>query len=123
MDKKKKVNNDSLYFTNTLIQIVLPSLLLVVLLSLIMFGVLLPFLERKTIEYNNNICQNLVSLVLSDLEAFNNDVLDGSIDLEEAQEKALEHLRNFRFGKEKANYFWITDTNLNYIHMSFYYIL
>ena len=83
------------------------GLLAVILLSLVGFFYLLPFMEKNALTENMNGLQSLVDVVAAQFQEYSDRVKAGEFTLEEAQNRAMTRVKNMRY-KEKE-YFWIND--------------
>ncbi len=96
-------------FTETVIKLILPFILLVVLLLLAIFFIFIPMAEKHGMEDKKNSMKNLTQTAWSTLAYYHNLEQIGEISLKEAKEAAITQLRNTRYGQNKKNYFWIID--------------
>lgn len=92
-------------FLRTFFQVMAPVSLMLAVLFSIVFGLLLPLLEKSHLAERKENCKNLVSVQLNYLNTLNGDVEEGKVDLLNAQTRALTRFRSFRFGN--GDYFWI----------------
>ena len=101
-----KSNGERVFLRTFLHGMASVSLVLILLFSLV-FGVLLPLLEKSHLAEKKETCKNLIAVQLSYLETLNKDVENNKVSLEEAQIRALGRFRSFRFGVENDDYFWV----------------
>ncbi|TDY57035.1 PAS domain S-box-containing protein/diguanylate cyclase (GGDEF)-like protein [Aminivibrio pyruvatiphilus] len=94
-------------FFRTFLQTMAPVSLLLVLLFAVIFGVLLPLLEKSHMAEKRNLCKNLILVQLHYLDALHREELAGNIPPGEGQARALARIRSLRFGEEDKDYFWI----------------
>jgi methyl-accepting chemotaxis protein len=83
------------------------GLLAVILLAMVGFLYLLPFMEANALTENMNGLQSLVDVVVYQFQEYDQRVKNGEFTLEEAQKRAMTRVKNMRY-KEKE-YFWIND--------------
>ena len=83
------------------------GLLAVLLLSLVGFFYLLPFMEKNSLTENMNGLESLVDVVVTQIQEYDQRAKAGEFSLEEAQSRAMTRVKNMRY-KEKE-YFWIND--------------
>lgn len=97
---------------NTIIyyRIVIPTVLAGSLFIILIFGLILPSYEndllesrKETLHYNLHMAENIII-------GINHEYLSGKYSLNEAQDIALNTIRNMRYGPDNLEYFWITDT-------------
>jgi PAS domain S-box-containing protein len=91
------------------LRIVLPVVLTLVLFFMTIFMVILPFLESSIMERKRETARDLTRSARSSLESFASKEMSGQLSREEAQTKALEHVRGLRYGPDLKDYFWIND--------------
>ncbi len=87
-------------------QIFLPVLVLMIFSFFIIFMIVIPLLEKKYLQNKHDMCRTLVELAISDLYSRQIEVTNGSVSLEEAQERAITRFRYYRFGDDGRDYFW-----------------
>lgn len=91
-------------------RIVLPTMLAIVLFVLSIFILIVPVFRDNMIESKKEMINELTNSAWSILAKYEEDRIKGIITIKEAQEKALEDIQYLRYGKEKKDYFWVTDT-------------
>jgi len=87
----------------------MPSLVTVILFGIVLFVSIVPFLEDKLIERKEEMIQALTQSAWSELAYYEQLEKDGTFSREEAQNKAMEAIRQMRYGAEMEDYFWISD--------------
>ncbi len=92
------------------LKIVLPALLalLFFLLSVSLF--IIPTFERNALDQKRLMLNELTNTTWSILSKYHSDELNGIMSVQEAQSKAKTEIEALRYGREKKDYFWITDT-------------
>jgi len=95
-------------FTN-IAKIAFPSLLAVALLIGTFFWVLLPDMHDILLQQKKSLTTMVVQVAKQTLEYYDQEVKTGRLDLATAQQAAINHFRNLRYGSEAKNYFWLND--------------
>ena len=96
-------------FTETVIKLILPFVLLVALLLLAIFFIFIPMAEKHALEDKKRSMKNLTQTAWSTLAYFHNLQQIGKISIEDAKKSAITQLRNIRYGKNNKHYFWILN--------------
>jgi signal transduction histidine kinase len=91
------------------LRIFLPVVLTLVLFSATLFVFVLPQMEHQLIARKRETIRELTETALSSLRAFERMVSERRLSMKEAQQAALTHLRQWRYGPEGKDYFWIND--------------
>ncbi len=91
------------------VKIVLPALLTVVLYLISFFYIFLPAFERKIIDDKREMIRELTDTAWCVLEESEQKVKDGEWSKAEAQRRAIERVKDLRYGPSNKDYFWITD--------------
>lgn len=102
-------------FITEIAKTVLPALLTVVLFAVGAFHFYLPTLEEKVMDGKRETVRELVETVCGMLDAYETQVQAGELTLEEAQKRAIRRIREFRYGPEGKDYFWINDMHPNMV--------
>ena len=90
-------------------RIFLPVLLTVMLFGLTIFLVILPMMKERLMEAKREVIRELVTAAWSSLDAYAEQERQGLLTREQAQRKAIDHLRKLRYGPDFKDYFWIND--------------
>ncbi len=91
-------------------RIILPALCTLIILSLVMFLYIVPQFRGSIIERKKELIHEQVNTVWSMLRYYHNQETRGTLTRSVAQQKAIEHIRELRYGREMKDYFWINDT-------------
>ena len=91
------------------LSIVLPSVLVIGLLILAIFGVILPSFERNIMDGKKEMISELTNSVLSLLEEYRKEAADLGLPPDSAKAIAAERVGRIRYGKSQNDYFWIID--------------
>ena len=93
------------------LKLMLPSFIVFTVFMVMIFGFFVPFLEKKHLENKEALSRHLVELVIDYLSSFQRDLPPDFITEDIAKKRALNRIRDFRFGNEAKDYFWILDSN------------
>ena len=91
------------------IRIFLPVVLTVLLFVLTIFLLILPEMQERLLEGKREVIRELVSSAWSSLDVYARQERDGELSRQEAQAKAMSHIRGLRYGDDQKDYFWIND--------------
>jgi len=103
------------WFKTVPLRIFLPVVLTVILFVTTIFGLILPLIEAHMMTRKREMIQQLTETAVSTLRVYADQAQAGQITLAEAQNRAIEHLRQIRFGPEQKDYFWINDMHPNLV--------
>ncbi|MFO7652606.1 MAG: cache domain-containing protein [Candidatus Krumholzibacteriia bacterium] len=90
-------------------RVVVPALLGVALVSAAFFAVLLPRVRENIMDRRRVELRHLAAPVFHRLEALEARARAGEITVDEAQRRAIEYVRELRYGDDGRSYFWISD--------------
>jgi PAS domain S-box-containing protein len=91
------------------LKIILPTILSISLFILSFFLIIIPRFQEDMMNNKREMIQELTNTAWSILSVYENDVQNGLIGLDEAQQTAKTHIQHLRYGDEFKDYFWITD--------------
>ncbi len=91
------------------IRIFLPVVLTVLLFVLTIFLLILPEMQERLLEGKREVIRELVSSAWSSLDGYARQERDGELSRQDAQAKAMSHIRGLRYGNDQKDYFWIND--------------
>ncbi len=91
------------------IAIILPVILSVILFVTTIFVFIIPYIESTLMDYRRHLIHNLTEVAVSSLDYYNDMSINGVIKREEAQRRAIDHVRKLRYGDDTKDYFWIND--------------
>jgi signal transduction histidine kinase len=91
------------------IRIFLPVVLTVLLFILTIFLLILPEMQARLLEGKREVIRELVASAWSSLDGYAKQERQGLLTREEAQTRAMNHIRGLRYGKDLKDYFWIND--------------
>ncbi|MBI5521699.1 MAG: cache domain-containing protein [Desulfarculus sp.] len=89
-----------------------PSALAVALIAVSLFVFILPETERSLLKKKQDFIRETTSIVISFLNTYLDQVESGALSLAEAQHRARARVREFRYGPENKDYFWIIGLDL-----------
>lgn len=93
------------------IRVLFPSLIIFTVFMIMIFGYFVPSIEKKHFRNKEDQCRHLVEIVINYLNSLNDEVEDGTLTETTAKKRAIKRIRNFRFGDETKDYFWILDSS------------
>jgi signal transduction histidine kinase len=91
------------------LKITLPVLVTLSLFVITLFWLLLPNLEQHLMDRKREMIRELTESAWSSVRYYHTLAQKGAITDQEARRKAIDLLRNVRFGPEGKDYFWIND--------------
>jgi signal transduction histidine kinase len=97
------------YFQALPFKIIFPVILTVVLFVTTLFFLLLPRMETNMMALKRETIRELTESAWSALLAFERDAESGIMTQGEARRRAVDHLRQLRYGPESKDYYWIND--------------
>ncbi len=97
------------YSFQELSRIVLPALVAIFLFVFSSFYLFLPNFEKSLLEDKKIMIKEIVLSSWHMIQYLDNEVASGTYSLKDAQEIAITHLRNMKYGAENKDYFWIND--------------
>ncbi|MBN2332113.1 MAG: cache domain-containing protein [Deltaproteobacteria bacterium] len=92
------------------LRIIVPTLVAIILFVVSMFIIIIPSVQRELLEDKREMIRELTNSAWSILDEQHTKEKLGLLTKQEAQKRAVEGIRCLRYGKERKDYFWITDT-------------
>jgi PAS domain S-box-containing protein len=92
-------------------RILVPVVLAMALFLLVMHFLFIPILRDYLLSARRETIESQATTVSSLLETYQQRVEEGELGLEDAQQRAMNHIRRLRYGPEQKDYFWIQDTD------------
>lgn len=83
-----------------------------------LFAYILPTTKAKFTEDKQNGVADTVRLAYKLVSEYDQRVAKGEMTTEEAQRRAKERIKNFRYGKDEKEYIWINDSQMMIAHPS-----
>ena len=111
---KKNTRNRHSYLTGIFLKdfakMMFPSVIIFTVFLVIIFAFFTPAIKRQHMQSKEDACRHLVSITMEYLNSLNEDVAKGKVSPEEAKIRAIKRIRNFRYGPELKEYFWIINS-------------
>ena len=98
-------------FTNTVIKLLLPAVLLVVLFFSVIFFVFIPMVHKYVLQQRKKEIQDLTTTAWHILQYYQDLEKSSVCSRRLAQESAKKLIRSLRYGKDGKHYFWVIDVN------------
>ncbi|MCP4716884.1 MAG: GHKL domain-containing protein [Deltaproteobacteria bacterium] len=92
-----------------LVRVILPTVLTVVLFLSATFFLLIPTIEENSLDRKREMIRELTNSAWNILAKLEHDQQLGLITREQAQQRAVDQIRNLHYGQEMKDYFWIND--------------
>ena len=105
MPKKSTISEHK----KTFLRMLMPVILSMVLFITMVFFYILPSLENALIDKKRETIHELVEITHNTLAQLKNKADQGIISEAEAKDLAIDYIKNFRYGPESKDYFWIND--------------
>ena len=103
--------------TNTLVKLLLPYALILILVSVALATILIPYAYHMTLERKKEALSELTSLAWHTLNYYHKLEESGKLTRAQAMERAKTYVRSMRYGSDDKQYFWIIDTSgLTIVH-------
>src|SRR5210317_1939209 len=103
------VKNLSVPWKSFFVRIVLPTLLTIILFLSAIFFILIPAIEKSSVERKREMIRELTNAAWNILAKFEYDEQMGLLTRQQAQQQAIEQVRNLHYGERMKDYFWIND--------------
>ena len=87
----------------------LPTVLTIVLYVVALFTIIIPTIEHNSLEHKREMIRELTNAAWNVLAKFEHDEQTGALKREQAQQQAIEQIRNLHYGARMKDYFWIND--------------
>jgi len=92
-----------------LIRIILPAISAITLLLAAFFVVIIPVVEKNSMDRKREMIRELTTSAWNILAKFAEDEHRGILTKEQAQKSAIEQIANLHYGQQMKDYFWIND--------------
>jgi len=89
--------------------LVLPLLFTFILYVFTWIFFFMPLVEKSITDRKKETIKEVTYAIWNILEFYNMQVIEGNMNLDEAQKMAINTISQIRYGKEKKDYFWIND--------------
>ncbi len=101
--------NLSIPWISFFVRIVLPTVLTIILFLSVIFSILIPAIEKSSVDRKREMIRELTNSAWNILAKFEYDEQKGILSREDAQKKAIEQIKNLHYGQQMKDYFWIND--------------
>src|SRR5271169_2714303 len=110
-DNMKVQLKDMLKFRNLPVfwKISILPMLAVALVMIGVFAYVLPVTKNKLMEDKKDSTANIVRIACNMVAEYDKRIAQGEFTPEEGKKRAIERIRNFRYGKDDKGYVWIND--------------
>lgn len=92
------------------LKIILPTFLSLILFVFVLFILFIPRYEQNIMNGKQEMLRELTNIVISRLNEYDSLIEKGILSSEQAKKQAVKEIELLRYGPEKKDYFWITDT-------------
>ena len=86
------------------------GMIIILIFTLFIIGFIIPVMKASVMEKKKEKIKEHVEIAYATLDYFNNKIISGEMEPEEARNAAALHIKQFRYGAGKQDYFWINDT-------------
>jgi Cache domain. len=97
------------------IRIALPALLTILLFVTAIFLIILPSLKENLLAKKRELLQEVTKITWDMVATYEKMERSGVLSRTEAQHQAMEMIKNFRYGSENKDYFWINDMSAHIV--------
>lgn len=111
-DVRRKLMSKTKYsylWNNLYVRVSVPAVLCIVLFSLVIFQFLAPEIKEQLIGRETVMVTELVNAAWSIVAMYKQQEDSGELTRQAAQQRAIGHIRNMRYGADMKGYFWIQD--------------
>jgi PAS domain S-box-containing protein len=91
------------------LRVCVPLMAMIVLFVVAVFAIVIPMLQHGMLDRKREMIRRLTDSAESILTYYADQEADGSLTREEAQARAIAHVRQMRYGPDMSDYFWIQD--------------
>jgi len=92
-----------------MLRILIAPVLAVALFVAAMFFSIIPAIEKSSLDHKKEMIRELTNTAWNILAKFEYDEQQGMLSREEAQRRAIEHIRTLHYGRQMQDYFWVND--------------
>jgi len=96
-------------------KIAITGLLIIQIFFVAVFFIIIPAVEEAHLSQNKKLAKNMVQLAISELDRLNKRASTGALSIRTAKKKAIEHLKELKYGVSKENYYFIIDKNSKFL--------
>lgn len=91
--------------------IVAPTILAISMFIFAFYLVIIPMFERSMMDRKEEMIIELTNTAWSVMAEYDDAYTNGALSLQEAKQKAAEHIGKMRYGEEQKDYFWIISSS------------
>lgn len=99
----------SRYWQSFAVRIVFPTILTVILFLTSIFSIVIPAIEKNSLDRKREMIRELTNSAWNILAQIEHKEQRGLLTRAEAQQEAIEQIRNLHYGEQMKDYFWIND--------------
>lgn len=103
------LKNSSLSVSTLPVRIIIPVALTLLLFVLTIFLFIIPLIEKNMMEGKRESLMKLTDSAWSVLHHYHEKTVDDQMSIDQAKQKAIEHIKFLKYGPELEDYFWIND--------------
>jgi PAS domain S-box-containing protein len=92
-----------------LVRIIFPTAVTIALFITAFFSIIIPAIEKSSLDRKREMIRELTNSAWNILAKLHDDEQKGLLTREQAQQQAIEQIRNLHYGQEMKDYFWIND--------------
>ena len=92
-----------------LVRIIFPTAVTIALFITAFFSIIIPAIEKSSLDRKREMIRELTNSAWNILAKLHDDEQKGLLPREQAQQQAIEQIRNLHYGQEMKDYFWIND--------------
>lgn len=96
-------------FGRRFVWLTVPPLAVIAMFAVALLHVILPAVEEHIIEDRRGRCRELTETAASLIDTYYQRQVDGELSADEAKRRALERIKELRYGPDGKDYFWIND--------------
>jgi len=101
--------NTSSQWKPFLVRIIFPTAVTIALFITAFFSIIIPAIEKSSLDRKREMIRELTNSAWNILAKLHDDEQKGLLTREQAQQQAIEQIRNLHYGQEMKDYFWIND--------------
>jgi PAS domain S-box-containing protein len=101
--------NTSSQWKTFLVRIIFPTAVTIALFTTAFFSIIIPAIEKNSLDRKREMIRELTNSAWNILAKLHDDEQKGLLTREQAQQQAIEQIRNLHYGQEMKDYFWIND--------------
>lgn len=107
--RRRALGPPALHWRRFAVRIILPTLLTLALFLSTVFAFILPTMRQSLLDRKREMIRELTNAAWSILADSEREARTGVVDLAEAQRRAIARIQSLHYGRERKDYFWLTD--------------